>query len=1070
QLVEYLSRPDLPPKNRRKALNYLSQCAIQLQQLDQAAEISRRLLKQYPEEPDVKLTLGRSLLLQIMRSGRSGNEEIVKEAIENLRPLAENGNEEAIEQLAQIYMYSGELDDAAELLVNHCDQHPRDARALSLLYTVLVRQNEYDEAEERLQRAVEESPDNKASEHLLAGIDGDGEWKDYILDLLPLALEDEEVERQIGLLRFYRMRGRDEMADEMFDKLVDNHPKDPRVLEEQFSRLLDEEKWQTAEEVHQKFKDTVDNELEPILWEARLYIARENYNEAIELLENELADDTPLSEAWAVLGNAYRGLGDYSKAQATLEKALERNPANHRALRHIIAVCDARGFRRQALSYMRRGLHFAPNDQQLVRLFLNYLEDYESPSQALNLRLQIASRQPGNRENRRAIARLYMKTDDLESAKNVIDGLYNENPDDLQTVVLLARYHALTGDVSKGKSTIKTYLEAQDERSTGDLLQYASFLIQYGEEQEKVEKIVNEAIEIESEENREATQFYATWLMDRDEHEKAKDIYQTLHKDIGDDKFLLSAAEADLELGEAEQAKETVNNYLQDNQMSVQAANLKTRIHISLQEYTQARRTIDRAIEQAPDNVRSRMLRAELGIRSSSHVSGDRIRNDLEKALEIDPDNDSARRTLVSWLMNEGKEDQAISHMEELIKENPESSEARDLLANLYFQQQEYSKLESMLNEWKEVTDDESLRILHWEGRLAEAQEDWEKAIDYFQTLIAEDSSENNLARYLNILIKADRPDEAISEFENYEDETQQDLDVLLQYGRALAVKGDTREAREPLAEAVKLADDDERRKYEMLRNVRSILDRESWNKFLHDDISVSDDAVISYFLAEEDLRNGGSEKAMSRLEKIKEDLDTDNFLYPRVLISLSDTYIQMDKNEKAADFLEEALEIAPDNPRVLNNLAYQMALLNRDPYKAIELADRALENISEEGEMRANILDTRGFAQFKAGLYAHAQTSYTNSLRNHPTAVAYTHLGELYLEQDKPVAAKRMLDLAMEIGKEQDEMSDKVRKDIDDLMKQADERVKAMDEEERKAELDEESDEIEEIEGAGDE
>lgn len=1070
QLVEYLSRQNISPENRSKALNYLSECAIQLQQLNQAVEISRRILQQYPDDVDVKLTLGRALLLQIMQGRARENKEIISEAEEILRPLAAEGNKEAVEQLAQVHLFAGELEDAEELLTRHYEQNPRDAQILRLLYTVLARQRKHDKAEDKLRRALNEQPENEASEKLLAGLDGDREWEDYILELLPLALEEDTVERRLGLLELYRRAGRAEVAENMVNKLADKNPDNPRVLEEQFEQKLNEQNWEAAEKVRQRFAKAVDNELEHTLWEARLHIARGNYNEAIDLLEKELSDDTPLSEAWTILGNAYRGLGDYPKAQANLEKALERNPADNQALRYLIAVCDARGFKRQALSYMRRALHFAPNDQQLVRLFLNYLEDYESPSKALNLRLQIASRQPGNRENRRAIARLYMRTEDLESAKNVLDGLYDENPDDIQTIILMARYHALKGELDKGKATIKTYLESQDEKKASDLLQYARFLIQYGDDRAVVEEIVDEALQLESEENREASQFYASWLMGRQEYEEAREIYQSLHEDLGADRFLLSMAEADLEMGNVDKAKAVIRNYLQNNQMSASAANLKTRTHISLEEFSQARRTIDRAIELAPENVQSRMLRAELGARSPSHVSDDRVRKDLEKALEVDPENRSARRMLVSWLMKTEEEDQAITHLEELVEENPEDTEIRSLLANLYFQQDEHGKLASLLKEWQELTDDGgNTQLMQWESRLAEAQGDWDKAVDKMQRLYSNDPSADNLSRYLHMLIAADKPGKAVSVFKQSEnDELKEKSSVLLQYGRALFRKGEVQEARKQFVEAIRSTDDAARRKHDLLINIRSSLDGEDvWQEFLTEDLKETDDPVISYLLAENGLRKGNTEEALDRLNSLQEALDKDDFLYSRVLIALSDTYLQMEDNEKAADLLEEVIKIEPNNPRVLNNLAYQMALLDREPYEAVELAEKALQKTSEDGEQRANILDTLGFAQFKAGLYAHAQTSYTRSIRNHPSATTYMHLGELYLDQDKPVAAKRMLDLAQDVKGEQ-ELSDKLAADISDLMQKAEERIQQMDEEEKRAELDAEGEDLEEVEEAG--
>jgi tetratricopeptide (TPR) repeat protein len=108
------------------------------------------------------------------------------------------------------------------------------------------------------------------------------------------------------------------------------------------------------------------------------------------------------------------------------------------------------------------------------------------------------------------------------------------------------------------------------------------------------------------------------------------------------------------------------------------------------------------------------------------------------------------------------------------------------------------------------------------------------------------------------------------------------------------------------------------------------------------------------------------------------------------------------------------ALERAPDNPLILNNLAY---LLTRDAAtqdEAVALAEKAMAKAPDNPA----IADTLGWALYQKGELARAEALLTRVAKAAPGAgeVRY-HLGLVYAKQGKTEEARRELEAAVKAG-----------------------------------------------------
>tara|TARA_B100001059_G_scaffold236561_1_gene287790 strand:- start:3832 stop:8931 length:5100 start_codon:yes stop_codon:yes gene_type:complete len=151
--------------------------------------------------------------------------------------------------------------------------------------------------------------------------------------------------------------------------------------------------------------------------------------------------------------------------------------------------------------------------------------------------------------------------------------------------------------------------------------------------------------------------------------------------------------------------------------------------------------------------------------------------------------------------------------------------------------------------------------------------------------------------------------------------------------------------------------------------------------------------------------------------------------------------------SQEALPFAEEAINLDPDNPAVIDTLAtiqeqlgnYDAALVGRlkqldyrpqdaeilgsiamlyadhsqNPEKAIQFAEQATKIMPRN----ASLIDAEGWAFFKSGQVAKGEDLISQSIRRQATSRAHLHLGEIYLSQNRVEKAREQVRLALEIA-----------------------------------------------------
>lgn len=117
------------------------------------------------------------------------------------------------------------------------------------------------------------------------------------------------------------------------------------------------------------------------------------------------------------------------------------------------------------------------------------------------------------------------------------------------------------------------------------------------------------------------------------------------------------------------------------------------------------------------------------------------------------------------------------------------------------------------------------------------------------------------------------------------------------------------------------------------------------------------------------------------------------------LLVMQSSAYEQLGRPQDALRVLREAQKMAPGNPLVGNNLGYLMLEQGQDLPEAAALIEASAKATPDNG----NVLDSLGWAQFKLGKVAEAETTLRRAAELSPFSPdVRQHLGEVLLAQGK--------------------------------------------------------------------
>ncbi len=993
-------RPDLETARLELARLYL-----QMQDKERARVQIQQALRANPDSREANAML----------TSLKAQEGDVDQAIADLRKLGPSRDARQTMQLAQVLLLKSTqaakdsdrdklAAEARSLVAELYETNPAD---LNVLQTLLRLTGEKSEAVKLIQRARDAGGDKRNLDFLQSQVEGDLDnerMTAFVFEEIDKI--DDPIRRHLVRHELYNRMGDRDKARVELEAAEKLDPDNATVVAVQFNAALQDQNYAAAEKLANKAAKLSLDLAEGLFYYGRLELARGRNDEAVNSFRRGLMLRATYSEGHRMLGDALRARNDLGAAVESYRVALEQKPDNVAAIRGLAMAHDALRDTANALAALKRAVQFAPNDRQLLEEYLNYEMQHGDPQQALAVRARIAASNPGDTDNRRTLALTYAQTGQVAEAQKIVDDLIQTQGKTRPNVAVAASVKRSAGDMPGAVATLEQYIQSRgDSAEMDDYLLLGRFFIASGLG-DQAQAAYRLAIEREDPKLKPATRELADLMFDRGVGDEASVLYEQLYAAApADPRVALRYAETLLRVDRMADAVKVLDAETRRAGDSVEALLLRSLIAMQQGDEANAVKMLDQAIEKQPNRAMSYYQRAQA--RAADPRAERQVTADLNRALDLDPNLIAARLLRAAIARERGDISGAIIELRHIVTHSPNFVQARLQLVDLYFETNRFNELESLLDESARLFPNESAwpRI---RAQVAERRNRTDEAVRFHARAFELQPIPANLGNLTLALLKLGKNQETLNLLTQHPDMVSTVPTLLAVRGRALHATGKSAEGDEAFALAVsrcssfgQLAS--------VARQVRMALSTNESIRLMETAGASLSQGWMQLSAAQILMDDGNWSAANERLTRAGVVVTPDSperlpYLQMRAL-----ALYQTGAYDQAKVAYEQLNEAQPSNVGTLNNLAYLLVENLGQIEQGLSLAEQAAKLAPDN----AQVLDTLGWAQVKAGQLEKAVVTLRRSVRSEELAPNQFHLGRALMRAGDRVGARESLNRA---------------------------------------------------------
>jgi predicted Zn-dependent protease len=774
---------------------------------------------------------------------------------------------------------------------------------------------------------------------------------------------------------------------------------------------------------------------------AKKYLAEDKSSEGIIELKNTVQIDPEFAEAYALLGETYLKDKDFRPAFGYYNKAVELDPQN---LSYVIPLGDMLAAARQfdrldevlgALSEESR------HTFEVVRLEAAGLQMRDRGDEAAALLKGLLEGEGLTPEQRagldKALAQMAVRNKALKEAEEYAQAAVDEVATDVGAIVLLSRLQEARGDLQGAEATLAEALTAQP----GDLRLTAGLITFLGRQDR-----LDDALGVLQE-------FTARGDLTPEGRLFAADTYLRLKKVADAEAILLAGIETeepDARLLEAYTRLKAAQGKLDDALAVAVKAKERVeppsqihydlaRLYLQLKKMPEARAVVDEILAADAGDFQARVMQAQLrlfdqdaqgaldqfrellkeapqdpmvhaGLAGAHLALGEPLlaRQELEKVVELKPDNTAARIQLARLYLQDKDTETALARLEPLAEMQAPPPQGIELLLRVLAATGKIDRAHEVIDGLVERFPENP--IFATQQAVLEARTGHvDKGINLLRAQTVKYPTSVPLLLALSQLLVADnREDEAAKAYEQIlalqpdhpvasiklarRDLQDKDLDSALARLEPLA------EMEAPPPQGIDLllrvltAAGKVDRAHEVIDGLVE--------RFPEDPTFATQQAML-------EARTGDMDKGINllRAQTVK---------YPKsvpLLLSLSQLLESANRGDEAAKVYEQILAIQPDHPVATNNLAFRLAESGRDLGRAESLAKGLVERFPAD----PNVVDTYAWVLLKKGDAATAFDTLSKAMDGKEVQpVVHYHLAAMAERLGKREDAQREIGVAL--------------------------------------------------------
>ena len=954
------------PGSFQSHLKY-AQLLQRLNNWPEASQQAQAALQIFPGSLDAVVVYIQAKMITLETSSTDKNSQEWQELEKLLAQLNNNIQDKPVVKKLQLELalLTKNWEQAQQLLQFLQQRYPDSQETLWAQVEMLIARDQYEQAETQLHNMIKAQPDSLSALKKLVELLARREKFDEGISLIEKAwpkIMQPEAKREFGLLQaeLYQMQNNKGKAVTVLENLAQELPQDVMVK----CRLLTYTQIIKNKTKAQELVDEIKQQEGPEGWQwkyeqARLWFASdsfaENYTQAVTLLKDNLLADQEDQASRLLLASIYERMGETQLAATYYREAYRRSPKD---LAVIIPTVAA----------LQKINEFDEADQILKQT------SQEKLSHPTLLNLEFIS---------------HIKRGQWDSGINILEGLVQNDPNNLQNCLLLSSLKVQQGKFDEAEGLLKKLHEAQP----------------------KSIPVFIALIELQLKQN---------------QNEPALKLCNELIASFPTPEAFMVRGRTLTALNQPDQALKDFNRAIELAPNNPETWIGKSDFHNTIRQSEEAIKAIQKALELQPTNIRIKKLALALLLNSPNPVEVEQGKTILDEALKTDPQDTQLGLIKARTLLAQGTYPalkQAVAILENINLKNPKAIEAWTILGELALQQNQPGKaVDLALRGLVNSPNNKALLLLKARGEESRSPL---AAISTLKSVLDMDPEDSKVLSYLaDTYVAAGQPSNAVNLLQQQLAKAGQSeqRDIKISLASAKYHSGAKEEA---LKELDSLFKADPRDVRPLLMQARLFLDDKRWsdlrNKITQWHNSNNQSTSLLLILAR-DLNATKNNEAHKLAEETINLVLTENPKNLDALQILALIYQSNNRTDELEELYRKILNLAPDNIIALNNLAWLLCENKGQPDQALSLAQKGLDLSPEY----MDLIDTRGVAYYRLGQYQKAAQDFNKCIdlypRQNPSLVsAYFHLArtqvKLGLKHEAQSSVKQALELNTKLG-----------------------------------------------------
>jgi tetratricopeptide (TPR) repeat protein len=717
-----------------------------------------------------------------------------------------------------------------------------------------------------------------------------------------------------------------------------------------------------------------------------------NYDDLYGNLVIIIGEDPQHVKARVKLGTLYFFAKSYDDAAEQAEAAMALDPDDPDVRLLHARVLEQRGDHEAAVSEIETALSLDADNQEAILMRASAYSAAE-PEKALQLLDAAIGRLPAGqsrtiRQLRLSILDQQQRTEDVERE---IQALIADFPAEGAYQYQLAQFYAREGRADEAEKILRRMIEADPENIMARL-GLVEFLGSTRSPQAQ-EQALLEFIE-DSPDSLKLRMALGRFYETHDRPADALEVYRVIAEKAPRDADGYTArnriASIKVSQGAVDEARVLVDEILADAPGNADALLMRAGFRISDGDSDSAIADLRLALREHPDSQRAKYLLARTYAEKGDVFLATTT---FRQLIDQYPEHAGAANDLAALLISEGKLDEAEEVVQARLAIEPGDHTAGSRLVDILIGQSDLDAAEQQARRLIESDDEQGLGELQL-GRVLQAKQQYDKAIAaYRRALEKNPAATRPLELIVRSLVAQDKLGEAIDVLDARLEQFPEHTGAKVMLGGVYARKGDRRKAEE-----------------------------------LFESVLAEQPGIAGVYAA---LARLYTDDAQARIRTYRRGLQAvpGN---PQLGLFLGGEYENAERFDDAIGIYDELLQVHPDRDLAANNLAALLLDFRQDDAsikRALALAERF------EDSENAFLLDTLGWAYYRAGYYARAVKTLSKALlMAEDLPILRYHLGMAYLATDNPDRARKHLDFAVSMAQADFTGIDEARKALGEL------------------------------------